>query len=101
MIKAVDNKLHETQFGFRIGRDAMNAVYVLNYIINKELSKKGGKIFVFFANLKVAFDKIDRKKLNKIMEKIGMENNLKRRIMETYRETVNVVKVGDRKTEEF
>lgn len=101
LIKAVDNKLHETQFGFRIGRGVMDAVYVLNYIINKELSKKEGKIFVFFANLKVAFDKIDRKKLNKIMEKIGMENNLKRRIMETYRETVNVVKVGDRKTEEF
>lgn len=75
-IKAVDNKLHETQFGFGIGRGTTDAVYVLNYIINKELSEKGGKIFVFFANLKVALDKIDRKKLNEIMEKIGMENKI-------------------------
>lgn len=42
----------------------------MNYVINKELRKKGGKIFAFFADLKVAFDKIDRQKLNETMEKI-------------------------------
>lgn len=35
------------------------------------------------------------------MEKIGIEDNLRRRIMEAYRKTVNVVKVGDKRTEEF
>lgn len=39
----------------------MGAVYVMNYVISKELKKKGGKIFVFFTDLKAPFDKVDRK----------------------------------------
>ncbi|KAL6419350.1 hypothetical protein ACFW04_013929 [Cataglyphis niger] len=58
------------QFRFRAGRGTVDAVYVLNYMINNELRKKGGNIFVFFADLRAAFDKIDRKKLNERMEKI-------------------------------
>lgn len=33
LIEEVDNKLQETQFGFRAGRGAIDAVYVLNYIL--------------------------------------------------------------------
>lgn len=101
LIEEVDNKLQETQFGFRAGRGAIDAVYVLNYILNKELNKKGEKIFAFFADLKAAFDKIDRKKLHEIMRRSGIENQLRRRVMETYRETINSVKIGDKKMENF
>lgn len=59
LIEEIDNKLQETQFGFRAGRGAIDAVYVLNYILNKELNKKGEKIFAFFADLKVAFERQD------------------------------------------
>ena len=41
----------------------MNAVYMLNYVINRELGRKGGKIFAFFADLK-AFENVDRRQLN-------------------------------------
>ncbi|KAL6421364.1 hypothetical protein ACFW04_014701 [Cataglyphis niger] len=85
---------------YKICRNNGRTLYVLNYTINNELRKKGEKIFVFFADLRAAFDKIDRKKLNERMEKIGVENHL-RRIMETYKETINIVKVGNRKTEAF
>lgn len=78
----------------------MDAVYVMNYVINKELKRKGGKVFALFADLKVAFDKVDRGKLNKGMKRIGVEDRL-RRIMETYRETRNIVRVGNKETEEF
>lgn len=74
-------------------------MYVLNYIVNKELSKKRGKIFAFFADLKAAFDKVDRQELNKRMKGIGIEDQLRRRVMEVYRETKNTVR--ERKTEEF
>jgi len=94
LIEEVDNKLQETQFGFRAGRGAIDAVYVLNYIINKELKKKGGKIFAFFADLKAAFDKIDRKKLHEIMKRSGIENQLRRRVMEAYRETITCMKLA-------
>jgi len=36
--------LKEGQFGFRKERGTMDAIYMLNYVINKELSRKGGKI---------------------------------------------------------
>lgn len=79
----VDSKFQESQFGFRTGGGTIYAVYVLNYIINKELSEKRGKIFAFFADLKAAFDKIDRKELHEIMKRRGIEDQLRRRVMET------------------
>ncbi|TGZ50928.1 hypothetical protein DBV15_11860 [Temnothorax longispinosus] len=100
-VKEVESKLREGQFGFRRNRGTMDAVYTVNYVANKELSKKGGKVFAFFVDLKAAFDKADRRKWNKIMRMIGIEYNLRRRIMETYKETKNVVKIRDKNTEEF
>lgn len=73
----------------------------MNYIINRELKKKGGKVFAFFADLKAAFDKVNRKKLNNMMGKLKINNNVKSRIMETYKETRNVIRVGSKRTEEF
>ena len=79
----------------------MDAVYIVNHVVNRELSKKGGKIFVFFADLKAAFDNVDRKLLNEMMRKMQIENNLRLRVMKTYKETKNIMKVGNRKSEEF
>ncbi|XP_039302912.1 uncharacterized protein LOC120357160 [Solenopsis invicta] len=58
--KETADKLRETQFGFRKGRGTMDAVFTINYIVNRELCKKGGKIFAFFADMKAAFDKEKR-----------------------------------------
>lgn len=63
--KEIEKKLEEGQFGFREGRGMTDAIYVLNYIVNRELMKKKGKIFAFFADLKAAFDKVDRIKREK------------------------------------
>jgi len=65
------------------------------------LSKKRGKIFAFFADMKAAFDKVDRRKLNEMLKRIGIEDNLRVRIMEIYKETRNIVKVKDKKSSEF
>jgi len=35
------------------------------------------------------------------MKRIGIEDNLRVRIIETYKETRNIVKVGDKKSSEF
>jgi len=47
--RGTEEKLRETQFGFRRGRGIMDAIYILNYVVNKKLSRKGGKVFAFFA----------------------------------------------------
>lgn len=96
LMREVKEKLQESQFGFREGRGAIDAIYGLNYIVNKELGRKEEKIFAFFADLKAAFDRVDRQELNRRMESIGIEDQLRKRVMEMYRETKSKVRVGER-----
>jgi len=80
----------------------IDAIYILyNYVVNKEIyiSKKKGKIFAFFVDFKMAFDRIDRIKQGEMLKK--MREQLKRRMMETYKETKSIIKVGNRKSEEL
>ncbi|XP_011637362.1 trichohyalin-like [Pogonomyrmex barbatus] len=65
--KEIEKNLKEGQFGFREGRGTIDAVYTLNYVANRELARKKGN--AFFADLKAAFDKVDRKKLGEMIEK--------------------------------
>jgi len=49
----------------------------------------------------MAFDRIDRVKLGEMLRKIRMREQLKRRIMKTYKETKSIIKIGNRKSEEL
>lgn len=99
----VEMKLEEGQFEFRQGRESVDAIYVMNYIVNEGLAKKKGKVFTFFVDLKAAFDNVDRVKLRRMMRKIGIrgKGRLRKKIMEMYKQTKNIVRVGERKSEEF
>lgn len=70
MKKEVEKKL-ERQFGFRAERSMMEAIYTLNFVVNKEISKKKRKIYILYWS-QVAFDKVDRVKLGEMLRKIGM-----------------------------
>lgn len=48
----------QTEFRKEIG--TINNIYVLNYLINKQVIKKEGKIMVHFIDIKAAFDSVDR-----------------------------------------
>lgn len=71
MEKEVEIKemLPESQSGFRRGRSTMDNIFILNHLIQKK-KKKGEKekIYMMFADLKAAFDKIDREILEDIEE---------------------------------
>lgn len=101
MKKAAEKRKEEGQFSLRTGRGTTNAIFTLNYIVNKELSKNKDKIFAFFADLKVAFDRVDRAKLGEMLRKARIGERLRRRIMEAYKETKNIVRVGNRRSKEF
>lgn len=45
--------------GFRKEMSAMDNVYILNYVVNKELQREGGGVLAFFVNLHAAFDSVD------------------------------------------
>lgn len=86
----IEWKLSESQVGFRKERGTADAIYVLNYVVNRETSITKGKVYVFFADLKEAFDKINRGKLEERMREMGVTVRLRKRIMGTY-STRNVV----------
>lgn len=55
--------LPETQAGFRKKRSGIDNIYILKTVAEKEINKKKGKLYVFFADLKAAFDNVNRQKL--------------------------------------
>ena len=55
--------LPETQAGFRKGRSGIDNIYISKITAEKTINKKKGKLFLFFVNLKAAFDKVTREKL--------------------------------------
>jgi len=77
--KEIERKgsLPETQAGFRKGREIMDNVMILQQVINKQLSKKRGKVYGFFIDLKAVFDKVNRKILWKAMKERGIRRGLR------------------------
>lgn len=69
----VEEKAEEEQFSFRQGRGTPNAIYVINHVVNRSIKKKKEKVFAFFADLKVAFDRVNRGKLRGMLKKVGIK----------------------------
>lgn len=82
--------------GFRKGMRTINNICVLNYIINKQLGKKVGKLIALFIDIKAAFDSVDREMLMEAMRNRGVREELERRL-----EKQNWVRIGGIVGEEF
>jgi len=65
------NMIPESQTGFRKGMGVIDNIYVLNYLINGKVKKKGGKVVAAFIELKAAFDSVDREVLMEAMKNRG------------------------------
>jgi len=93
--------LPETQAGFRKKRGTMDNIYILQHVIRREVRKKGGKMYGFFMDLKAAFDRVDRKRLWKAMEKRGVRRGLTERVKEIYESTKCAVRSQGKRSEWF
>lgn len=89
------------QAGFRRRMGTMDQVYAMNYLINRQLGKKRGKMITVFVDLKAAFDSIDREILIRAMRERGVGEKLVKRVDEMLRETRSRVRVGERVGKEF
>jgi hypothetical protein len=89
------------QTGFRKGMGVMDNIYVLNFLVNRQLGRKGGLVVATFVDLKAAFDSVDREVLGKAMRERGVREGLRCRIEEVYRETRSRVRVGEIMGESF
>ncbi|XP_024867350.1 uncharacterized protein LOC112451550, partial [Temnothorax curvispinosus] len=71
--KEVEEKdlLPPSQTGFKRGVGTTDNIYVLNYLINRQVNEKKGKMVVMFVDLKTVFDSVDRRILVEAMRKRG------------------------------
>jgi len=70
------------QAGFRKGMGTMNNIFTLNYLINKQLSKRKGLFVALFIDLKAVFDSVDRGVLIEAMRERGIREGLVSRVEE-------------------
>lgn len=85
--KEVEGKgmLSKNQVGFRKGKGTMDNIFVLKYLINRQLKKKGGKLIALFVDLKAAFDTVSRKTVVEAMKERGVRKGLVEKIEEMLR----------------
>ena len=60
----------------------MDNIYVLNYLINRQVVRKGRRMVIFFMDPKAAFDSVDRGVLVQAMRIAGVTEELVRRCEE-------------------
>lgn len=52
--------LPRNQTGFRKGLGTIDNIFVINYLVNRQLVRRGGSMTAFFEDLKAAFALVDR-----------------------------------------
>lgn len=84
--KAVEDKnlIPKSQTGFRKGKSAIDNI--LNHIVQKE-KIKGNKVYAMLADLKAAFDNVDRNTLWKILREGGIKGGLIKKVEDMYEGT--------------
>ena len=89
-------KIVEAQAGFRKGYSVTDHIYTLSAIIEKYLSRKGGKLYVAFTDLRKAFDSVDRASLFLTLVKAGLSGPFLNTIKAMYRSVVSRVSVHNK-----
>jgi len=86
----------ESQTGFRKGRSTLDNIYVLNHVMQREKrqGREDGKVYLFFVDLKTAFDKVDRNRLREELRRRGVKEELVREVEKIYEKTVVTVQTG-------
>jgi len=95
--------LPETQMGFRVGRSIMDGIFMLQHLVQRGRAEeeKEKKIYAFFADLKAAFDNVDRDLLWETLRKMRIRKGLIRRLERIYERTEVMVRTVEGLTEKF
>jgi len=93
----------DTQMGFRRGKSTVDNVFILNHLVQrgKKKGEKSKKIYALFADLKAAFDNVDRDTLWEILKKMKIREVLRKKIEKIYERTEVLVRTERGMTKEF
>jgi hypothetical protein len=78
-----NNKIHESQAGFRKGYCTVDHIFTLSAIVNKKLSYHK-RLYVAFIDFRKAFDSVIRTKLWNIVRKNGINGKMYRALVSMY-----------------
>ena len=101
LVKKFEGKLAEEQLEFRKEKGTIDEIYILNHIVNGELTIRRRKVFVFFADIKRTFDRLDGTELHRMLKMKEINAHMRERIIEIYKETKNVVSSAEKETGTF
>jgi hypothetical protein len=107
LLKIINNSLQakadmflgNTQFGFRKGCGTREAIGVMRTICERSL-EHDNEVFICFADIEKALDRINWVKMLEILKKIGVDWRDRRLIMNLYMNQTTVVKIQQEFSEE-
>ena len=88
------------QFGFMLGRNTVNAVFILRRM-KKSYFEKNRKLFICFVDLEKAFDRVPKKVIDWALKKKLVSERLVQAVMSMYKRAKTRVYVRGGHSEEF
>ena len=97
-----NDSIPEAQAGFRKGYSTIDNIFSLQSIVQKYLTKKGGRFYSLFVDFSKAFDSVHRQKLlYLIMHKTGIHGNMFKTLEAMYKSVKTAVRIGSKITDYF
>ena len=88
------NKIDESQAGFRNGYSTSDNIFILQSMVQKYISKPGGRFYVLYVDFKKAFDGLIHQNLFSSINKIGVKGKLFQVLVSMYSKLRGCVKVS-------
>ena len=79
-----NKKLDESQVGFRAGYSAIDNIFSLSSVVQKYLSRRGGRFYCLYVDFQEAFDKVEHVHLFKSLMKKGIHGKFLRTVKSMY-----------------
>ena len=96
-----NDSIPESQAGFRKGYSTIDNIFTLQCLVQKYLTKQGGRFYTLFVDFSKAFDCVDRMKLLFVMLRKGVHGKMFQTLQSMYKSVKTAVKVGNKITDYF
>lgn len=94
--------LTESQAGFRKDYSTADHIFTLNAIVERSLSKRKGKLYACFVDLRKAFDSIQHQPLFEILlKRNNIDGKFMKSIISIYKTVSSCIRIKDKLTEFF
>lgn len=96
-----NNKIDEAQAGFRKGYSTTDNIFTLHAMVQKYLSKRGGRFYCLFIDFTKAFDTVDHYKLLSSLNNKGIGGKVFKILLSMYKKLKSCVRANQSFTEFF